>query len=333
MLCVVALVAIVVPFNDRFGYSHNDTTAREVDIGKDLRTPTPPKTEFTGRCLPSGSADGAKIYLLGAYEGGTKTPLSLADEDNEVGTIAIGANDDGPPMIVVVSAYDPVVWDFRKVPKARLRAVVAYGYSSQAVAGVSTSTPVQFVSYNKSNPDCGTYAYAYEGGSNLDTLAEIVSQITGRKVDQFQGAYDPKGFHLEGGVAPEGQFEGLVAAGMRSTQNVTRDDVPPGSEGLTELINLNKLRLANAADVAALSRALTKTSPTGDLAPVRPSLPGIQTYVVLAATTLPKGMYGANSATFLIPQGIPMPHDPGSHNTYYALADGGCVGPMCGRRE
>ena len=99
---------------------------------------SPPLTS----CLPEGVADKAKIVVLGAYEGGTQTALGIEGEQHDVGTIAVAANSDGPPLVVVVTAYDPVIWDFRNVPKKRIRAVVAYGYANQAIAGVSREVPV-----------------------------------------------------------------------------------------------------------------------------------------------------------------------------------------------
>ena len=52
-------------------------------------------------------------------------------------------------------------------------------------------------------------------------------------------------------------------------------------------------------------------------------------YVVTRPFVVPKGMYGAHSAVFLVEAGVPLPTDTGSHNTYYLLADGSCRGPIC----
>ena len=52
---------------------------------------------------------------------------------------------------------------------------------------------------------------------------------------------------------------------------------------------------------------------------------GIDSFVVLRAIEIPRSMHGAHSAAFLIPEGVPMPKDPGSHNAYHLLKDGSCV--------
>ena len=282
-------------------------------------------------CLPTEVADNARIVVLGAYEGGLTTPFSIGTENHEVGSVALAADETGPPLLIVVSAYDPVIWDFRRVPVGRIRAVIAYGYADQAVAGVPAQIPVRFISYSTPNPACGSFVYAYKGGPELDQLAASVQRISGRAPQSFQGAYGPTGFHLDGKAAPAARLEGLDGAGIRAARETRKDAVSPGAEGLTELVNIGALRPANPDDIDNLSKVLTRASLTGYLAPQRARVPtGLSTYVVLRQTMLPKGMYGAHSATFLVPPGVPMPSDPGSHNTYFMMADGGCLGPMCG---
>jgi hypothetical protein len=54
-------------------------------------------------------------------------------------------------------------------------------------------------------------------------------------------------------------------------------------------------------------------------------------YVVLKAYTLPAGLYGANSATFFVPRGVPRPTGERGHSTIYDFNTMGCAGVMCGR--
>jgi hypothetical protein len=110
------------------------------------------------------------------------------------------------------------------------------------------------------------------------------------------------------------------------------DSIAPKETGLVQLVNSGKIRPANANDIDQLSKALTAASPSGKFAPVElESSATYNMFVVLQSTTLPKGMHGAHSASFIIPAGVPMPIDPGSHNTYYRLAEGSCMGVMCNR--
>lgn len=290
--------------------------------------PSPPR--FAGPpCLPSGVAQAAKVIALGTYEGRRETMFTIDNSPHDVGLVPIGANPEGPPVVLVLSAYEATVWDLRAFPKKRLRAVLAYGYYGQAVAGVPASVPVRFIRRSEVTA-CGRASYAYEGGRNLEQLAVAVEQATGRKIDDFQGVYSAEGFHLERGSLPEPGP--LGTRDIRSDYTVTIDVVAPKQAGIRQLIDQGAIRVATPADVKWLGDALTKASPTGHLAPVRPRyLREGNTFVVLRAITVPKGMYGGHSATFLIPPHVPTPRDPGSHNTYYTLADGGCRGAGCGQ--
>ena len=53
------------------------------------------------------------------------------------------------------------------------------------------------------------------------------------------------------------------------------------------------------------------------------------TYVALRPLTIPDGMHGGKSRSFIIPAGVARPTDPNSHNSYYTMADGGCDGALC----
>ena len=54
-------------------------------------------------------------------------------------------------------------------------------------------------------------------------------------------------------------------------------------------------------------------------------------YVVLKAYALPAGLYGANSATFFVPKGVPRPSGNLGHSTLYDFNTMTCAGIPCGR--
>lgn len=287
------------------------------------------RQDSKGPCLQTSATNGARFVALGAYEGGTSTKFALGESKHDTGAIAVGADSSGPPLVLILSAYDPVVWDLRAVPADRLRAVLVYGYHDQAVAGLSSETPLRIVTRGSPDQGCGEPSYAYEGGSKLEELAATVEGATGRTIASFSGSYGPVGLHADGGSAPEAS-EGLRLRDLRSAVEVRIDGVAPKEAGIQQLLSEGALREATPADRRELNAALTRASGTGHLAPVRASTSG-PTYVVTRAVTLPKGMYGGHLATFLVPRDVPKPIDPGSHNTYYYLSDGRCEGALCNR--
>jgi hypothetical protein len=300
------------------------------DSGEGLRRPhgAAQPSQPSGGCLtPSHDA---RIVALGAHEG--KEPVSFVapNDPHDAGAIAVSGAKKGPPVVLVLSAYAPVVWDLRQVPKGRLEGVIAYGYSAQAVVGVPKSVPVRFSAGRRADPRCGLATYAYQGGQNLDKLAANLKQAIGRPIDKFYGEYAPLSFNVDGGALPLPDTGSITLSMLVGSEQFDVSAVPPRAVGVAMLLQQGAIRRATADDQAELNAALTRASPTGYLAPVSVRLNDRDTFVILKPITIPRGMYGAHSSTFLIAKGVALPDDPGSHNTYYRLDGGKCVrGPRC----
>lgn len=218
------------------------------------------------------------------------------------------------------------MWDLRHVSPQRVRAVLLSGHYHSAVFGLPKAIPVAF-SRSASGDRPGPHAY--RGGAALERLDAFVVEMFGRGIDRFLGAYGPRGFHIDGGAAPEPEQEPALP-GIRAPVAVTRDAIPPRRAGIEGLIESGAIRPATDVDWIDVADALTAASPTGHLAFIHPPADFRRTaYVVLRAISLPKGMHGAHAATFIVLPGVSDPVDPGSHNTYYRLADGSCLGPGC----
>jgi hypothetical protein len=288
----------------------------------------PSQVDFEGEtsCISQEVARGAEIVAIGAYEGGLPLSKLATHEGNSVKGIAVSSAANGGPLVLVLTAYDPVVWDVSAVSKRRLRAVIVSGYHAQAVVGAG-GTPVRITSVYQPNPACGDANFAYKGGSNLDQLDASVRERFGRGIGRFKGSYTLKGVAVDGQpiAAPAAvPLAGAIGASAYST-GMTLD----GPLGLQRLQAKGFIRRATRADADKLGAILTAKSKTGHLAPVRPYLEAGETYVVLRPIEVPTGMYGGNSATFLLPSGVPFPNDPGSHNTYWSMETAECRGPGC----
>jgi hypothetical protein len=278
-------------------------------------------------CLPKKMTDGAQVVALGAYEG-QLTSFSFEGENDAAGTIAVHGESRGPALVLVLSSYDPVIWDFSRFPIHRLRAILAYGYHSQAVASVPKRIPVRFITRQTAPVGCGKPVAVHEGGPKLDQLDGQVRYGIGQGISAFHGGYAPAALHVEGSGIRPGKRSDLRLSEIRGSANLVVMDVPAREPGLVELVRRGAIRQATESDVQAWNAAATQASPTGHLAPVRAErLLAQRSYVVLRATSLPMGMYGGHSRAFIIPTGVPMPTDPGSHNSFYMIASGSCTGP------
>jgi hypothetical protein len=300
------------------------------DTSEDYRRPqqAPQTPQPIGGCLEP--TRNARVVALGAYEGASPLSFFAPGDSSDAGAITVAADRKGPPVLLVLSAYDPVVWDLRQIPNGRLEGVLAYGHAAQAVVGVPRNVPVRFSAGKRADSRCGPATYAYRGGQSLDKLAANVKQATGRPIDRFYGEYAPAAFNVDGGALPLPDTGSITLRMLVGSELFDVSAVPPKAAGVAALLQQGAIRRATADDQAELNAALTRASPTGYLAPATVRLSDRDTFVILKPTTIPRGMYGAHSATFLIPRRVPLPDDPGSHNTYYRLDGGKCVrGPRC----
>jgi hypothetical protein len=60
------------------------------------------------------------------------------------------------PVVLMLGAYDPVIWNIRRNPKTKIAAVFVSGYHGQAVAGLDTGVPVLNTTYENKGP-CGNF--------------------------------------------------------------------------------------------------------------------------------------------------------------------------------
>jgi hypothetical protein len=266
-----------------------------------------------GGCFDQALIRGARVVALGAYEGGEPVSLAFAGEGHEVKRIAVQADGRGSPLLLVLTAYDPVVWDFAGFPAKRLRGVLVYGHAEQAVAHVGDSIPVRFVTQATGASSCGRAAIAYKQSAELQKLRQQVHSVLGAPLNAFYGTYSPDALHADGSSFNTLSAVRLDRASIRASGPL-QQGLLPGEQGIGQLIDRGDIRPARASDWHQWQRV------SGEKADGF-----LDAYVVLRRTALPRGMYGAHSKAFIIPAGVPLPADPGSHNQYYRLKDGTCV--------
>ncbi|MFV2058460.1 MAG: lysozyme inhibitor LprI family protein [Thiohalomonadales bacterium] len=301
--------------------------------GVSLTTPT--RSSLTNRparpkvnCRVEGLPRRFTVQALGVYEGGISTNARLDRTDHQTKVVEVNVNRPDENVVLVLMAYDPVLWRIKRTPSTRIVAVLVGGYHGQGVTGVSKTIPL-FINTRHGIKDCGLSDIAYKAGSRLIRVSKLVEQMTGREIDHFSGKYtgrteiigdppdDPSVFASDDGRKPE-DFTSLKRA-------------PRGQEGIQHLINIGKLRPATSRDLDKWVKKASKKyrKYNKKLKIRRPSGPR-GTYVVLGEMTFPDGLYGGNSVAFLIPRNIPIPKGKAGHSGIFLMKDGSCSGPVCG---
>jgi hypothetical protein len=271
------------------------------------------------------------VFATGAYSG-RKISFQIDQSGHEGTQIDVAVNSPNKPVALMLGAYEPTIWNIGWSKGTRILAVLVSGYHRQAVAGLEKNVPQLNSSYDNRGP-CG---YFYVANDNLSALNPMAKRVFGRPIEMV--------FPAEKGRVVVGESlkadTKLVTSPETTPASFYDKDAPiAGPAGLEDAVRKGLLRKATAADADAWSDAVIQNSPQRDIPPVaskgipKPPRPPIyNAYVVLKSFTYPSGLYGGNSATFIIPKGIPRPDGNPGHSAVYDFNTLNCQGPVCGDR-
>lgn len=200
------------------------------------------------------------VFAAGAYSG-RQIAFQIDQSGHEGTQIDVAVNSPGKPVVLMLGAYEPTIWNIGWSQQTRIAAVLVGGYHRQAVAGLKPGTPLLNSSYDNKGP-CG---YFYVTADNLAPLNPLSKRVFGRAVDMVFPATNGKvvvGEPLPAGVA-------LVTSGA-TTPDSFHDKAAPmaGPAGLADAVRKGLLRKATAADAEAWSEAVLQNTPQRDLPPV-----------------------------------------------------------------
>lgn len=82
------------------------------------------------------------VYRIQTYGGRNAISTRLDGSENTVGQLEVVVNDPDQPVVLWLSAYDPVVWHISRTADSRIAAVLVKGTHGQAVLGLQRSVPL-----------------------------------------------------------------------------------------------------------------------------------------------------------------------------------------------
>jgi len=281
--------------------------------------------EFQGLSLPPKFA----VYAAGAYAG-RKLDYQIDRSGHPATQIDVSVSNDDTPVVLMLGAYEPTVWNIGWSPRTRIVAVLVSGYHRQAIAGLPASVPRINSSYDNKGP-CG---YFYVAEKELTKLNPLARQLFGRPVTR---AYIAK----DGVVAVgNGGRSGLVTDAAQPPSPFRDPDAPlAGEAGLREAVAKGLMREAYESDMRAWQSAydaarLRDTPPVSGASPSRASGGSpYNTYVVVRPMRVPAGLHGAHSATFIVPRGVQRPTGDLGHSRILDWNTMSCVGAICRMEE
>ncbi len=259
--------------------------------------------------------DNFAVLAVGTSAGTTPVVAQLDDTDHLAMQANVIVNQPGSSVLLVLTAYDPVVWHIGRTKDTKLVGVIVSGYHGQTVTGIDNSVPCKISTTVKKGEFRSFYAYG--ASKSLLRMNDSVKKLVGREIDHFE--FKPQnGIFCLGDLPKESDI--LYSDDRKLAQFIPQKRVLAGSEALDQLVEEKKIRPATKEEIEAwIDVASEKYKRFNPELRVSSEMQVGRTYIVLDRFTLPKGMAGANSRSFIIPLNVPFPDGPEGHNSFYLM--------------
>lgn len=271
------------------------------------------------------------VFAAGGYAG-KKIDFQIDQSGNQAGQIDVAVNSPNKPVVLMLGAYDPTIWNIGWTKGTTILAVFASGYHRQVIAGLPKQTP-RLVSTYDNKGVCGYFYIKEEGSNALNPRSRI---LFNRQVNMV--------FPAKNGSVVVGtdisDSDSLITSGDTTPSSYNNKSAPlAGVPGLENAAKLGILRPATKEDAIKWAEAeqgnIVLIDKKQGIPPVaggrKPNIPYIHNgYVVLKPFTFPEGLYGAHSGNFFVPKGMQKPKGNPGHSTIYDYNSMQCIGASCG---
>lgn len=263
------------------------------------------------RCQLKNIGDDCEVYAYSSYKGNGKADNLFISDQSLTYSVDVKVNRPGKCVILLLSAYHPIIWNIYTAPQTDLRAVLAGGHYEQMIRGMKAEvqTKNRHGNYmNDSNDRCLNYYYgsdeiaaaAEELNIGLKNVQVLSQPAVGEEVELSAYEYSPQ--------IVDGEFLSL--------------DILPEKAGLEQLIREGKIRKVGKEDTAAIKAAgysfIDGVSPQGYRDPFQYG--GMRVYLMLRQfAKMPSGLAGSGRIILMIPEDLKMPDNNGGHSDYYGV--------------
>ncbi len=266
--------------------------------------------------------DDVAVLGVGTYQGVRPSERQLDNTSHGTTIAEVYVEMPDRPVLLVLSAYEPVLWQVDQAPGTDIIGVLISGYHGQALTGLQSQTPSFISSYEVPGDFQPTFV-AHGTSPELLEANEIVELLTGRKMESFTDeAIDDIFFVGEAGPK--------VDDADRSPIDVWDEPYDPSTAepAIARLVEEGLLRPATIEDAQAWLDKHNELYASLDTELKTLSLDLGRTFVVTGEVTLPDGLFGAHSVAFIVPDDVPQPDEPEGHNDFYWIADGSTNRPL-----
>ena len=136
------------------------------------------------RCGILERPDSYKVYAVGVKK--AAKPLRWykpGGSKKKGGIVTVNVTSKSQPVILVLTAYEPVLWKIGHVPGAEIAGVLVSGHYNQEVIGVAKGVPIKIIT--RETPQGCPYFHNHKPGAGVDPMNQRVYTLVGRGIDRF----------------------------------------------------------------------------------------------------------------------------------------------------
>lgn len=180
--------------NHSINHSVTTKTSPKVSRVKTKEKQPPTKLSFSKK---------SELHVVGVYEGKRKK-LSRQNsiQSRRQNTIKVNIPNSNKPVILALTAYDPVHWEINSRNKRNIEHIILSGYHDQTISGISSDIPLSDLQRNTSRGGGLPYAYK-EGSRKYHLLKEKLKKLTGKEIHKFYGDYSGSEYTLKIGYSKD----------------------------------------------------------------------------------------------------------------------------------
>ena len=249
------------------------------------------------------------VLATGAYSG-RRLGFKGNKNTSEVSQIDVAVNYTDVPVVLMLGAYESVIWNVGWTKKTKIAAVVLTGYYGQKIAGLEKSVPVM-LSTNENKNACG---YFYQAAESANIINKISFQLFDKDVNMIYPV-----------------TKGKVAMGKKITKETvltSADNTPEryyqttetlrGAAAVNYLLVNNFVRYATVEELLKMSSDISKLFLTKedaylvDVDKDKPKTASIyrfnkMAFIVQKPFDCPLGMDEGGVRLFITPKGVQYP--------------------------
>lgn len=279
------------------------------------------------------------VYGGSGYTRGDKLPYPIDNSGDVATEIDVAVNSPSQPVVLLLGAYEPTVWDIHWTENTDILAAVAYGGHRQGVAGLPGDIPISINIYTECVGNDSLF-------TNLDekyTLNQLSEELFNKPLEQNIFTNDTVGL-IFGESIEEGS--NLVSSDDTPVKSFFVPDAPRvGDDGIEDALKKGILRPTTTEDLVAWVEAYIENRESSSqgsyfssaqereaykaktITMLEEEQDSGDSYVVLGDFTYPSGLY-TTYKFFFVPEDVPQPSGEVGHSSVQDLT-GKCLSLLC----